>query len=89
MSRGASSVITLPKSSGREPATVVDTPNWFIKCWKLSMSARRGRLRRVSGSSVSSAQGISVSAAFLAPEIGMLPDSGLPPRMMILSIAMP
>ena len=68
--RVASSVITRPKSSGRAPAIVVETPNWFIRCWKPSISASRGRLRSVSGSSVSSAQGSSVSAAFLAPEIG-------------------
>jgi hypothetical protein len=69
--RVAASVITRPKSSGRDPAIVVDTPNWFIRCWNPSMSASRGRLRSVSGSSVSSAQGSRVSAAFFAPEIGM------------------
>jgi hypothetical protein len=85
--RVASSVITRPKSSGREPAMLVEMPNWFIRCWKPSMSARRGRLRRVSGSSVSSAQGSRVSAAFFAPEIGMVPEGACRPRMMILSMA--
>ena len=50
------------------------------------MSASRGTLCRVSVSSVSSAAAISGSAAFLAPPIGILPSSGLPPRMRILSI---
>jgi hypothetical protein len=87
VSRVACSVITRPKSSGRAPAIDVDVPNWFIRCWKPSISARRGRLRRVTGSSVSSAQGSSVSAAFFAPETGTVPERRLPPRMMILSIA--
>ncbi len=65
---------------------VVETPNWLIKCWNLSISARRGRLRRVSGSSVSRAQGSSVSAAFLAPETGIVPERRRPPSMIILSI---
>src|SRR3546814_7360536 len=52
-----------------------------IWCPKLSTSARRGRLRSVTGSSVSSAHGISVSAAFLAPEMGRRPWRRLPPRM--------
>jgi hypothetical protein len=51
------------------------------------MSAKRGKLRNVSGSSVNSAQGISVNALFFAPEIGILPFSALPPRTIILSIA--
>jgi hypothetical protein len=84
--RVAASVITRPKSSGRVPAMVVDAPNWLSRCWNPSMSARRGRFRRVSGSSVSSAQGSRVSAAFFAPEIGMVPERRLPPWMMILSI---
>ena len=82
----ARSVITRPKSSGRDPSIVVDTPSWLSRCPKLSTSASRGRLRSVSGSSVSSAHGSKVSAAFFAPEIGILPWSGLPPLMMILSI---
>jgi hypothetical protein len=44
-------------------------------------------LRKVSGSSVSNAQGISVNALFFAPEMGILPLSVLPPRTIILSIA--
>ena len=46
----------------------------------------RGKLRRVTGSSVRSAQGIRVSAAFLAPEMGIVPERRLPPRMISLSI---
>ncbi len=30
--RGASSVITRPKSSGRLPAIVVEIPNWLSRC---------------------------------------------------------
>ena len=63
-------VITRPKSSGRVPSIAVEAPSWLSRCPKLSTSASRGRLRSVSGSSVSSAHGISVSAAFFAPEIG-------------------
>ncbi len=50
------------------------------------MSARTGTWRKVSGSSLRSAAVISGSAAFLAPPMGMVPESGLPPRMRILSI---
>ena len=70
----------------REPSTVVETPSWLSRWPKLSTSASRGRLRRVSGSSVSSAQGIRVSAAFFAPEIGMRPVKRLAAAMMIRSI---
>ena len=79
--------MTRPNSAGCEPSIVVETP-WLLSRWpKVSTSARRGRFLSVSGSSLSSAHGISVSAAFLAPEIWILPDSGRPPRMMIWSIA--
>jgi hypothetical protein len=71
------------------PWIAVVTPNWFIRCWNPSMSASRGRLRSVNGSSVSSAQGISVRAAFFAPEIGMVPERRLPPSTMILSMDAP
>ncbi|CDO35070.1 hypothetical protein SPHV1_2190007 [Novosphingobium sp. KN65.2] len=86
MMRVACRVMTRPKSSGRDPAIIVETPNWFMRCWKPSISASRGRLRRVRGSSVSSAQGSSVSAAFLAPDTGIVPERRFPPSMMILSI---
>jgi hypothetical protein len=80
-------VMTRPKSSGRVPSIMVEQPNWLSRCPKLSTSARRGRLRSVSGSSVRSAQGSSVSALFFAPEIGMVPLRRLPPRMRILSMS--
>src|SRR3712207_8620476 len=54
----------------RAPSTVVETPSWLSRCPKQSTSARRGRFLSVSGSPVRRAQGINVSAAFLAPEIG-------------------
>jgi len=50
------------------------------------MSARRGVLVRVSGSSVKSAAGISVRHAFFAPLIAISPFSGVPPRTAILSM---
>ncbi len=67
--RLARNVITRPNSAGCDPSIVVDTPWPLSRCPNVSMSARRGRLRSVSGSSVSSAHGISVSAAFFAPEM--------------------
>jgi hypothetical protein len=79
-------VITRPNSAGLAPSIVVETPSWLSKWPKLSTSASRGRFRRVRGSSVSRAQGSRVNAAFFAPEIGILPLSGLPPRMTIRSI---
>ena len=85
--RPAFSVMTRPNTSGRLPSISVETPNWLTRCPNMSTSARRGRLRSVSGSSVRSAAGMSVSAAFLAPDIWMRPSSGRPPRMMILSIS--
>ena len=54
--------------------------------YTLSTSAKRGKLRNVSGSSVSSAHGSKVSAEFFAPEIGMRPLRRLPPRIRILSM---
>ena len=50
------------------------------------MSASTGTLRNVSGSSLRSAAVISGSAAFFAPPMGIVPESGLPPRMRILSM---
>src|SRR5258708_7668878 len=50
------------------------------------MSARSGRLARISVSSVNRLAAISGSAAFLAPPILIVPDSGTPPRIRILSI---
>ena len=50
------------------------------------MSESRGALVSVSGSSASSAAGISARQAFLAPEIGMAPFSRWPPRTRMLSM---
>jgi hypothetical protein len=82
----AFSVITRPNSSPFTPFTMVDTPSMLSRCMKLSTSARRGRFLSSRISSVSSAQGISVSAAFLAPEMWMRPLRRLPPRMRIRSM---
>ncbi len=67
------SVIRRPISPFLTPATAVETPSWFNKWLKVSTSARRGRLASVNFSSVSRAHGISVSAAFFAPLIGISP----------------
>ena len=53
---------------------------------QLATSASRGTLSRVSVSGVSSDTIISGSAAFLAPEIGMVPFRRLPPRMRMRSM---
>src|SRR5688572_27346786 len=79
-------VITRPNSLGFDPSIVVETPSWLSRWPKLSTSASRGRFLSVSGSSVRSAQGRRVRAAFLAPEMGILPSSLFPPRMTILSM---
>ena len=50
------------------------------------MSESRGALVSVTGSSVSSAAGISVRQAFLAPEIGIEPISRWPPCTRMLSM---
>src|SRR4051794_16431012 len=52
-------------------------------------SASRGTLSRISVSSVSRAAIIRGSAAFLAPEIGMVPLRGLPPTMRMRSMLIP
>src|ERR1700693_6140145 len=52
----------------------------------VAMSARSGRLARTSGAQVSRLAAISGSAAFLAPPMLIVPDSGTPPRIRILSI---
>ena len=71
----------------RLPATVMSMP-WFCRMrWRRRTSARRGTLDNVSVPGVSSDTIISGKAAFLAPEIGMLPFSRLPPRMRIRSIS--
>ena len=46
-----------------------------------------GAVLGINTQTASKAQGISVSALFFAPDIGILPFSALPPRTMILSIA--
>src|SRR5229473_2618011 len=53
----------------------------------VAMSARSGKLARISGSAVNRLAAISGSAAFLAPPILIVPDSGTPPWIRILSIA--
>ena len=85
-SRRAWSVIRRPNSPFLTPAILVETPSWLSRWPKLSTSASRGRLPSVSLSSVRSAQGSSASAAFLAPEIGILPSRRLPPLIQMLSI---
>src|SRR6266446_1084762 len=50
------------------------------------MSARLGTFARVSVSGVSRLAAISGNAAFLAPPIGIMPSSGTPPLIRILSI---
>src|SRR5712692_5219693 len=54
----------------------------------VAMSARSGKFARISGSAVSRLAAISGSAAFLAPPILIVPDSGTPPWIRILSIAL-
>src|SRR5260370_26077106 len=49
-------------------------------------AARSGRLARTSGSALSRLAAISGNAAFFAPPILIVPDSGTPPRIRILSI---
>src|SRR3954469_9160693 len=56
-----------------------------MRC-KVTTSARRGTLSRTSVSSVRRLAIINGSVAFLAPEIGIVPVSGLPPTMRIRSI---
>src|SRR6266851_7075302 len=53
----------------------------------VAMSARSGKLARISESAVNRLAAISGSAAFLAPPILIVPDSGTPPWIRILSIA--
>ena len=85
-SRRAWSVIRRPYSPFLTPSILVETPSWLSRWPKLSTSASRGRLPSVSGSSVSSAHGSRVSAAFLAPEMGIFPSRRLPPWIQMLSI---
>ena len=70
----------------RAAAMVIVTPCWTRRCDSVVMSASTGTWRKISGSSLRSAAVISGSAAFLAPPMGMVPESGFPPRMRILSI---
>src|SRR5439155_14346040 len=49
-------------------------------------SARSGRLARTSGSPVKRLAAISGRAAFLAPPIGIVPLSGVPPRIRMRSM---
>src|SRR5829696_725306 len=73
-----------PGSSGIVIATPCCTNRFAI----VRMSARSGRLLRISGSALSRLAVISGSAAFLAPPIWIVPDSGTPPRIRILSIVL-
>src|SRR6185437_15811721 len=78
-----------PCSCGvRAPTMVTAAPCWTRRCDSVVMSASTGTWRKVSGSSLKRAAVISGSAAFLAPPMGMVPESGFPPRMRILSIGL-
>src|SRR5665213_4109035 len=57
--------------------------------FSMATSARRGTLSRVSVSSVSRLAIISGRAAFLAPEIGIVPFKRLPPTMRMRSMTSP
>src|SRR5271155_1148593 len=52
----------------------------------VSISRTWGIFSRITGSSVSRAAAMHGSAAFFAPPIRMVPNSGLPPRITSLSI---
>ncbi len=71
---------------GACPSMLIVTPSWTSRFASVVMSARCGKLARVSVSEVSRLAAISGSAAFLAPLTGMLPCNVLPPRMRILSM---
>jgi hypothetical protein len=71
---------------GRLPAMVWSTPKLLRMRRRDEMSASRGTLTSSSVSSVRRLAIISGRAAFLAPEIGIEPLRGAPPRMRIRSI---
>src|SRR6266851_4008499 len=82
---------TRPERSAEGPALSgapmsIATPCWTRRLAIVAMSARSGRLARTSGSPVNRLAAISGSAAFLAPPMLIVPDSGTPPRIRILSI---
>ena len=72
------------------PSCRLDTsaPNEASSAVMVRMSLSLGALVSVSGSSLSSVAGISVRQAFLAPAIGICPDSGPLPVTMIESICL-
>ena len=75
------SAITLPPCN-----IVTSVPSDSSNSVIVLISDSRGALVRVRGSSDSNVTGINVRAAFLAPAIGIWPDSRVPPLTMILSI---
>src|SRR5215204_6426771 len=79
---------TRPGSPPESFGIVIATPCCTSRLAIVRMSARSGRLLRTSGSSLKRLAAISGSAAFLAPPIWIVPDSGTPPRIRILSIVL-
>src|SRR4051794_31052631 len=74
---------------GRLPAIVWSTPKLLRIRRSEAISASLGTLMSSSVSSVSREAIISGKAAFLAPEIGIVPLRGAPPRMRMRSIGVP
>src|SRR3954469_9437466 len=74
---------------GRRPAMVWSTPKLLMILKRDEISASLGTLPSSSVSSVSRLAIMRGKAAFLAPEIGIFPLSGAPPRMRMRSIGLP
>ena len=66
---------------GGPPFMVISTPSSAKRWAMVEMSARCGRLDNTSVPSVSKLAAINGRAAFFAPQMCILPFSGLPPRM--------
>src|SRR5947209_5662017 len=84
----AESSSTCPDPCRASPASafVIVTPCWPSRFAMVRISARSGRLARTSGSAVKRLAAISGRAAFLAPPIGIVPVSGVPPRIRMRSM---
>src|SRR5690242_20511572 len=82
----SSSTCPDPCRASSVAAFVIVTPCWPSRFAMVRISARSGRLAKTSGSAVKRLAAISGRAAFLAPPIGIVPVSGVPPRIRMRSM---
>src|ERR1051326_3413530 len=82
----SSSTCPDPCRASSVAAFVIVTPCWPSRFAMVRISARSGRLAKTSGSAVKRLAAISGRAAVFGPPIGIVPVSGVPPRIRMRSM---